>query len=1109
MRASTAILLLLICSNCIALLESFSRSFNHRFVLSRFALSSTATNLHELQKIADNLENNTSSLSAAASIIRSSYKLGQFYKSGNNEPNPWAICQSMLDLTFSHQYQLTPSTRSTAAKIGVRLKERAGLAHCVPALFSSPPPDTQTLDNVLRIICEHHPHEALAAFNAYLPLSNTTENPPPITSFLHAITAAKQLLTDPKYLNQGDTSATADALLLPIVNAALSTDLFAVSLVVNALTVCREIGAWQTSLQIYSTAKLAAKQGRLKSVVFDPTSASKLKKGTLVSLEKLPSVVYGQALVTFAKGGAEAQSFQLVCDMLEEGVVPTPLTLDNIFMELSKGGSFHVMLAIIEQLQRYRILVSNAALNALLNACEKAGAYQKIVDVYSTQLSTIQLDEIGVGQVIKACDKLNRPDMAVHALLSAIDAGLLLHKAEALKELQDRTFAVIVKSGAADLATRLILQMELYHGEQTAGAFLGQVSTTHKDRVRDDLKKNGLQETTAPGAPPSKVKEGEDNDKDDQVLAIIEEIIDYIPELADPNSMSQEIIGKAIIGQIMTAHVPHENEQTSSPSRSTSSSSKWNYYDGMMGSENPTIDSFASVGFDGKLDEIVSLTHTPLVDIRYYNALVAALTKSGRALEAFRVLESYIRRGGVAKADMFTSAIYAWRYTRDARSAEKVMDLYKTQSPNTRIPIEAYNALLVVCAVSKQDEGAAERRSKILAEMEASRLTWSSHTYTALLMGQNDRENVLVLWEQLISEGKTPSVAAVIEVLKAAVMTMKGVAAMELLRYLWSRLDDASSSKDSVNVKGSVPVPDLSMCSLALLALGREGETGQMMVLLAEMRERGINPSPSCCSTTLSALEKAGEWKHAVNLLLLMQRQGLKIDAKTVNAALGACSRAGQWDMIVKLYDQMPTLTRNSFVPNEQSFTHVIHACTKANNAAKSLEVIKAWFSAAPLLTYPPSFTSISQVISSLEAAHQKEDSAWVFENMVAMHLSPSYFDSDRAAAAEEPRLHSADTGTGAAMMIDLHGFTIPVARASVRSALRQLENCAAASSRSLVIITGIGRNVLRPNIMEFLEKDFEPPLIPTELADNPGRLVIQAKSISDHIISQEVNRER
>jgi len=101
-----------------------------------------------------------------------------------------------------------------------------------------------------------------------------------------------------------------------------------------------------------------------------------------------------------------------------------------------------------------------------------------------------------------------------------------------------------------------------------------------------------------------------------------------------------------------------------------------------------------------------------------------------------------------------------------------------------------------------------------------------------------------------------------------------------------------------------------------------------------------------------------------------MQTRGVRVDSKAVDVTIGTCSRAGQWQMIIKLFDQMPMLTRNTFVPTEITYTHVISAAWKLNDSSKAVSVLEA-MAASGLL---PPFASISQVIATLEASSSDED---------------------------------------------------------------------------------------------------------------------------------------
>jgi pentatricopeptide repeat protein len=100
---------------------------------------------------------------------------------------------------------------------------------------------------------------------------------------------------------------------------------------------------------------------------------------------------------------------------------------------------------------------------------------------------------------------------------------------------------------------------------------------------------------------------------------------------------------------------------------------------------------------------------------------------------------------------MYTSAIYAFRYQRNPDAAEAVFntlkaratrypDLFPGKEPLT-VSAASYNALLAVYAVSNELD---DRGDKLLKEMEEKRLAWDSYTYTALMMGRGDRQEVSI-----------------------------------------------------------------------------------------------------------------------------------------------------------------------------------------------------------------------------------------------------------------------------------------------------------------------------------------------------------------------------
>lgn len=132
-----------------------------------------------------------------------------------------------------------------------------------------------------------------------------------------------------------------------------------------------QASAKKATVPLKNTNSDSSKSVNTKSLIVQKTPSPPPRDNGLRVLKTIPSIVYGQAVVTMAKGGAESQSYHIFCEMLEAGVVPSTMTTNNVIMELSKRGAYKVAISILDQLARYQVSVSKAALNSLFNACDK------------------------------------------------------------------------------------------------------------------------------------------------------------------------------------------------------------------------------------------------------------------------------------------------------------------------------------------------------------------------------------------------------------------------------------------------------------------------------------------------------------------------------------------------------------------------------------------------------------------------------------------------------------------------------------------------------------------------------------------------------------------
>ena len=769
------------------------------------------------------------------------------------------------------------------------------------------------------------------------------------------------------------------------------------SLIITALSSCRELDDWQNALEVYNFAKINVKKRHL---VKPPT----IQDPTRSTLSVLPSIIYGQTIVTLARCGVEAELFQVVCEMLEDGIIPSTLTVNLLMLELSKRGAHKTMVIIAERLHRYGISISNKAINSMLNACDKVGAYDRVLSFYQERrLSLDQLDTIGISVLIKACDRLSQPAIAMSIVETMYNSDM---RDLLTQNMLERVFALFVKEGKGMLATKLLLTLEMKNK--------GVATLVDNESFED------------------------------------KEAISYLEF-------------KELFNDLMT-------------------------------------------------------TSTPSCNISYYTATISALSREGYAIESSLLLNSYIGpymrnlRENQVLVDsniehniiaMYTSAISSFRHLQDPDTAEKLFNqIYYESSLHSTVELRSdiFSSLLIVYALSNVPK---ERFELLLYRMEKEGLRWSSHTYTAVicyLMAREEYNRVIKLWDEMIVNNITPTTTCITEVLKACVLTKRGTKALGVVNYshhLVTNIRDGAGSSGNVKLN----LPDLAMYNKVLIALNQENKVDESLLVLELMRDRGIVASASCHVIVLSTIEKNAEWKKAVSLLLQLQTNGLKVDSKLVNLAIAACYRASEWGMIIKLYELMPTLTRNKFIPNQYTYMQAIGAACKLQNSSIALSIYDkmmvsintAASNGGELLL--PSIAMSSLLLSLLESGQKYNETVQVFESLICCHLSCELYDGD--------------------MIIDLHGFSTALARASVRSALNTLQNYYYANKhktqKNLIIITGIGRNsreklepVLKPSIIGWLQNDFEPALTPKEVANNPGRLIVSSQLLLNYFNAQQ-----
>ena len=189
-------------------------------------------------------------------------------------------------------------------------------------------------------------------------------------------------------------------------------------------------------------------------------------------------------------------------------------------------------------------------------------------------------------------------------------------------------------------------------------------------------------------------------------------------------------------------------------------------------------------------------------------------------------------RTGIQTIEMFTSCIYAQRFNNNYRRAETLLEELRLKSISPmkerisgrkkktalRLTISPFNALLAVydscvsrCALVPTENGDyinnfTLRKRKVLDDIKELNLTWDPYTYTTAFMNEKNKTAVLDLWHKFKADKHNyiPSYVQVIKVLHACVYHKDGNTSLEVLRYLWDKLDDTSSLTKSMDATAAM-----------------------------------------------------------------------------------------------------------------------------------------------------------------------------------------------------------------------------------------------------------------------------------------------------------------
>ena len=413
-----------------------------------------------------------------------------------------------------------------------------------------------------------------------------------------------------------------------------------------------------------------------------------------------------------------------------------------------------------------------------------------------------------------------------------------------------------------------------------------------------------------------------------------------------------------------------------------------------------------------------------------YAAVISCLASAKMPKDAYEILDSYIRRGGVETSEIYVSAISGFRENRNVHAAELVLTQlkyrlsrghslpfsseYGARAHSLRLNTAHYNALLAVYSAADM---LADHKLRIASEMKSLGLEWDAHTYSAVISG-SPHHAVLALWDEMMVKDIPPTLASVRRGLRAVVD--KGAASMALRIY-------HHTEKHNLLLASYEYV-------LIFTALRGGNMSDESVELLNKIHEENIQIPAMCYYSVMLTLNRANDWKKAIHLLLQMIRRGIPFDAKLFNLVMACCNRSNEFLLASKLFDQIGALTKGRFKPNHCTFSLAVRAAMKIRDGPKALDLL----SAMKELGIPPATRVLSNIIACLDSCGMVEESVRVFNECVA-----------------KPDCDSG--GIASSSIIDLHGFSIHTSKAAILSTLlaaRDMKKCL--GNGDVVIITGM-----------------------------------------------------
>ena len=365
----------------------------------------------------------------------------------------WITITSIIACASSpiFSFKLNSNMKAAFIRCVIVSKRLHDIYESLPTLFKSPLPPAFSLENCMRMTVSENPKLCIEIFEQYshhLSDDNDDDYKLGARIYSYAIQA---------YCSIGECEKT-----MSLLSQAKLYHQLSVGLVVTALMACRRLEAsLKLTQDIFNL---------VKEHVRGIAEAGKIRRNNDVNGHSesnlydyfedgiIPDIIYGLTISNLAQGGAEIQTYQLLCEILEYKVNLTDVSLNQVILGLARGGAYNILFQIHDLLVRYRRPLTSIAYNAILNACDKSKAYGAALSFYFFKMKPSSLDMKATSVLLKACDRSGNAKCATLIILQA--AAKLKDKIPI--DFHERLFAIYLKTSSVNLALAYLNYLEDY-----------------------------------------------------------------------------------------------------------------------------------------------------------------------------------------------------------------------------------------------------------------------------------------------------------------------------------------------------------------------------------------------------------------------------------------------------------------------------------------------------------------------------------------------------------------------------------------------------------------------------------------------------------------------